>query len=208
MNKKIIVAVLISFSVIALSAIPSLGVTNVANINKAKIGDKILSEEKQEIDGENLTLPYFITTYGPISKFITKIEILDGPEPQTTKIKKLINRGFVPFSRILPAYPVFVTRLNFTVEYKINVRNNSRFSYFTINGTVIYNESGEPINITNKSFIYNAVHKIKIENFTGFFTFMHAKLFKGKIGTHWFLNPARFSFAGFCDNVTFLPVIR
>ena len=206
MNKKFIVTIMISFSMILLSAMSTSGIADVTNVNKKNIGSELLEKTQEETD-QNITLPYFITTYGPISKFITKIEILDGPENQTAKIEKLINRRFMPFSRILPLYPILVTGLNFTVEYKINVRNSSRFGYVTMNATVVYNEGEEP-NISNESYIYNTVHKIKVENFTGVFTFMRARIFKGLVGTHQFLNPARFLFIGFCENLTFLPVIK
>ena len=99
--------------------------------------------------------------------------------------------------------------MNFTIEFKRPITNGSRFTYATANGTVEFDENGTPINLSNFSIIRNTVHKVKVENFTGIFMFMRGRFFKGLMpNTHWFLIPARGFFGGYCDKITFLPVVQ
>ena len=204
MNKKIIVAIF-CVSIMLIGALPASSISIPETIEKNCSKSHIL-EKAKEILEENLTLPSnFVITFGPITKSITDLEILDGAENEKAKIEKLMNRKFVLFSKVLPAYVVPVFGMNFTIEYKKDVRNGSRFTYSTSNGSVIFDESGNPIDMTNFSYIRNTIHKIKVENFTGLFMFMHGKFIRGLIGRgHWFLIPALGSFAGYCDKITYL----
>jgi hypothetical protein len=170
-----------------------------------------LLEKVEDMADDNFTLPpEFVFTFGPVKKRITEFTVLDGPEDKTAKIEKLMNRRFVLFSRLLPFYMVTVIGMNFTMEYKKDVRNGSRLTYASINCSIIFNESGDPVNVSNLSYIRNDVHKIKVENFSGVFLFTRARLFRGFLTTsaHLFFIPARGIFTGYCDKVTYLPVAQ
>lgn len=207
MNRKVI-GVIVCVSILMLGSLPVMSADVLEDGKKVDLKSYLL-EKTQKLVDDNITLPpNFVITSGPISKFITEFEVLDGPEKQTTKIEKLMNRKFVPFSRVIPVYVVFVFGMNFTIEYKNHLRFRSRFVYATVNGSVIFNESGFPEDITNVSYIHNQPHKIKVENFTGIFMFMHGRLIRRicSVGYHLFFIPARGSFIGYCDRVTYLPV--
>jgi len=183
-----------------LGALPVYGLNENVNF-EAK---ESLLKQADEYLAENYTPNNFVITGGPVLKLFTSVKILDGPENQTVKIEKLLNRKFVFMSRIFGAYPVYVKGLNFTVEYKRDARTFSRFSFASVNATLIYkNETFE--NFTGMVNHTNEKHKIKVENFTGMFLFVHARLFKGiLVGAHLIFNPAKFVFVGGCDKVTYL----
>ncbi len=144
----------------------------------------------------------FIITIGPVLKIYTNIELINGLESQMKFIQRYLDRKLLRPLGILRVTPIFVENLSFTVEYKYNFNNNSRFYYETLNGTVTLDESGF-YNFTNISYILNEKHKITVKNLTGFFIFWRMRLFNlgGPISLLLF-QPARFNFVGFCDSIT------
>ena len=208
MNGKAI-SVILCISIMIIGAIPVTGMYVPEDLESEEARSYVL-EKAQDLADDNFTLPSkFIMTFGPVSKRITEFTALDGPEEKIVKIEKLMNKKFVLFSKILPFYMVTVFGMNFTIEYKKDVRNGSRLSYASVNCSVIFNETDEPVNITNFSYIRNDIHKIKVENFSGTFMFTRGRFFRGLLAsTHWFFIPARGIFAGYCDKVTYLPVLQ
>ena len=116
--------------------------------------------------------------------------------------------------------------MNFTVCYDKEVRDGARNSYFSafINATYDEEENMGEITDDNFTIVYNKIHKVKVENFTGVFFFARTKLFRPplyyakpiflpmlfsiiyyKCSKTLFI-PARFSFIGSCDNITHLDV--
>ena len=198
MNKKVILTIT-CISMLMIGAIPAYGLNEDTDLeDKNEIVEKV-----ENYLTEGYTPDYFVITSGPAFKLLSSVE-LEGPENQTVKIDKLLNRRFVLFSRMLPVYPVFVHGINFTVEYKRDVRNLSRFSFYSYNTTILYNESGKLKNITDDVNISNIKHKIIVHNFSGLFIFNRAKLvrrFPSLQGL--FFKPADFCFMGGCDSVTY-----
>ena len=203
MNKRIIGAIL-CICIMTISTIPATG----NEINPTNPENKLgLFREIKEIADENETLwDYAVTTIGPISKIISQVELLDGPESQMMKIRSILDRTLL---RIFPALPVAVFGLNFTVYYKRDIGLiGTRFSYETLYAETVYDENGTFFNLTNVTFLINKIHKIKVVNFTGVFIFYRARVWKGlfRRDTHLFFIPARFGFVGLCDNVTEVPL--
>lgn len=151
---------------------------------------------------------YIIITDGPISRLFAKVNIQDGPLLITLLINRNLNRRILRLSALLTkiTYPIS-KGINFTVEYKRNVRNNSRYSYLTTYFKVLYDENGSVIgfDLENRTTIYSKAHKIKVENFRFAFTFKRLQLIwlRAPLGQKIF-NPARFVFFGICDNVTII----
>lgn len=149
---------------------------------------------------------YIVITDGPISGLFAKVTIQDGPLLITLLINRNLNRRILRLSALLTkiTYPIS-KGINFTVDYKRNVRNNSRYSYLTTYFKVLYDENGSVIgfDLENATTIYSEAHKIKVENFRFVFTFKRLQLIwlRAPLGQKIF-NPARFSFFGICDNVT------
>jgi len=157
---------------------------------------------------ENQTLKeYAVVTVGPILKLYTEVKILDGPAFKVKRIQRNLNRRLIRSSILLPVLLINVEELDFTVYYKKDVNNNSRFSYSTLFGEAIYDDEGNYINMTNEALYDNKINKISVENFTGIFIFFRIRLFRfiPFLHTHRLLPTAQFCFSGFCDNVTELP---
>jgi len=198
MNKKIIGAIL-CFCFMTMGVIPVIGSPSIPDI------DPELTPYVQEIleSSSKSYGDYFIITVGPVLKIFSNVELISGSQFQMKLIKRHLDRRLLRPSVIFKAVPIFVENLSFTVEYKKDVRNNSRFSYFSGNATVIYNETGAFENLTDYSYIVNKIHKITVENMTGLFIFFRVRLFEltaplfRKI-----YQPARFCFIGFCDGIT------
>ena len=204
MNKKIIGTIL-CISMILIGSINAIGASPISTSKQ----NELLQQAIEVTEDENLTLgEKFIITMGPVSKLFSDVELLDGDASQIKIIERNLDRKLFRFSRFLPFIFVPVFGLNFTVHYKKALENGSKFSYITVNSSVVYdNETGEVVNVTNSTYVYNAIHKVKIENFTGIFIFQRARLYDRSmpLGKRFFM-PARFIFFGFCDNVTYLPI--
>ena len=155
---------------------------------------------------ENITFgDCFVITGGPVLKLYSNVDLINGSKIQTKLIERNLNRRLLRASIILPYVGILVSNLTFSVEYKKDiVKNKSRFTYFTTNASVIYDENGTYQNVTNLSIIRNDPHKVTVENFTGLFIFMKARLFvlRAPLGTKLY-QPAKFAFAGFCEKITF-----
>lgn len=202
MNKRIIGAVL-CICIMTISTIPAAG--NEINPTNPENKSKLFREIKEIADENETFWDYAVITIGPVAKIICQVELLDGPESQMMKIRSILNRTLL---RIFPALPVAVFGLNFTVYYKKDIGLlGSRFSYETLYAETVYDENGTLINLTNVTILTNKIHIIKVVNFTGLFIFYRARFWKGlfRRDTHLFFIPARFAFAGVCDNVTDVP---
>lgn len=200
MNKRIIGAVL-CVCIMTIGAIPAIGIPEEIDV-EPELSDYIedILESSDETYGDNFTI-----TMGPVSKIFSNVELINGSETQMELINRHLSRKLLRPSAIFRYVPIFVKNLSFTVEYKQDVRDKSRFSYYTINATVIYNETtGEYENLTNISYIYNEIHTVTVENMTGLFIFMRIRLLNLRfpLGRKLF-HPARFAFFGFCDKITY-----
>jgi len=199
MKKKIFGAIL-CIGLLTMSAIPAFG----AELKSIQQDFPIVDEALTSLVENNTWGDNFIFTGGPVLKLYSKVNLISGSENQIKLIERNLNRRLLRFSAILPAILIYASNLTFSVEYKIDIpRNISRFTYWTANASVIYNESGTQ-NLSNISFIRNDPHKVTVENFTGFFFFTRARLFslRAPLFTKFF-QPAKFAFAGFCDEITF-----
>ena len=217
MSKKVFATVLCIILMITCS-VPAMGLDNESDI-KQKI---IETEEKINFLNGDLD-PFIYVTSGPVLKKYSKVELLNGSTTEIEKINKNLNRELFRLSAILPYGIVFVTEpLDFTISYESDLRNGSRFSYFSMYGNASYDENGSLINITNTTMVTNTHNKVKIDNFTGIFFFLRAKLYRPF--TYYlrpiflpflftiiyyncakmFFIPARFSFIGTCGNITYL----
>lgn len=204
MDKKIIGVIFCVF-IITISVIPAIGneIYQTNSENNLELFKKI-----KEIADENVTFSnYIFITIGPLGKTISQVELLDGPDSQVTRIRSILNRVLL---RIFPALPVMVNGLNFTVYYKKDIGLGSRYSYASVYAEPVFDENGTFINLTNETILDNKIHKIKVENFTGLFLFYRTRFWKGLLrsDTHLFFIPARFAFAGMCDNVTEVPILE
>ena len=158
---------------------------------------------------ENQTLKkYAFVTVGPVLKIYTDVDILDGPALKVIRIKRNLNRRLIRSSIILPVLLIRVKSLDFTVYYKKDLKNNSRFSYATLFGEAVYDEEGNYLNMINETYYNNKINKISVENFSGLFIFFRIRVFRliPFIHNHRFLTTAQFCFTGFCDNVTEIQV--
>ena len=205
MNKKIIGAIF-CVCIFAFGSIPALGFNSIDNLN---LDQDINKKIDNLFEGANITFgDIFCLTNGPASKMYSKVELLEGSENQINKINRVLNRKILRPLIFLRQIPIFVENLSFTVEYKRDVKNRSRFTYFTTNTTVKWNETTgefEGFGIKNFSFKFNKIHKVKIENMTGLFIFQRVLLFDRNQPIFWkFFHPAKFIFIGFCDNITYL----
>ncbi|KYK27624.1 hypothetical protein AYK20_02535 [Thermoplasmatales archaeon SG8-52-1] len=202
----------VKIGLVALIIVLLIGITIVTGISSNDpIAIKYIDDSTEIIDenddtGNNSYGNYLIVIDGPISKLITKVTITEGPLLITLLINRNLNRRFFRLSTILPKmfYPV-LKGINFTVEFKRNVRNNSRFYYLTTFSKVLYDENGSfnGLDLKNATIITAKAHKIKVENFKFAFSFKRFQLiyFQAPLWQKIF-NPARFQFLGFCDNVT------
>ena len=202
MNKKIIGAILC----VCIFAFGSIPVTGETPIDKLEIEPELKSYIDQILENNNQTFgDYFFLTNGPVLKIYSNVELLNGNENQIERINRHLSRKLFRPGIILRYIPVIAENLSFTVEYKKDVRAKSRFSYMTASATVIWNETtGEYEGLKDYSYVVNQIHKIKVENMTGFFIFQRMKLFD--INAPLFrkiLQSAKFWFFGFCDIITY-----
>lgn len=202
MNIKII-GVLFCVSIFAFGSIPAIGVTPIDNLD---LDPEISEEIENFFEAANITFgDNFFVTNGPASKIYSKVELLEGSENQMNKINRYLNRKFLRPLIFLRQIPIFVENLSFTVEFKSDVKDRSRFSYFTGNASVNWNETtGEFEGIKNFSYIFNKAHKVKVDNMTGFFVFQRIRLFdRHQPFFRKFFQPAKFIFIGFCDKIIY-----
>ena len=75
-------------------------------------------------------------------------------------------------SIVLPVLIIRVEGLSFTLTYKQDLKNNSKFSYATLFGEAIYDEEGNYVDMTNETYVYNKINKVNVENFKGYFIFL------------------------------------
>jgi len=205
MNKKII-TIMLCVSFLTLGATTAI----------AKEEDQILEKYGEQLEkltkdlDENFTLPpNFFTTVGPVSKMYSHVKILNGSQIQTKMIQRHLDRKLLKLGMFLPTVVLLVTEMDFEVSYsKTPLLNTSRFSYSTLNATAVL-QNGTLVNVTNITKTYNIMHKVRVENLTGFFIFERAKFFRlfGMLTRHLFFAPATFSFIGYCNNVTYVPVL-
>ena len=203
MNKKVIGTIL-CICILILGTIPVIG-AELKSTPEIKQDFPFVDEAiKSLVENETLG-DCFIITGGPVLKLYSNVDLINGSESQMKLIERNLNRRLLRLSAILPFIGIYVSNLTFSVEYTQDIiKKKSRFTYFTVNVSVIYDENGTYQNITNLSIIRNDPHKVTVENFTGLFIFMKARLFKlsAPLGTKLF-RPAKFAFAGFCDKITF-----
>ena len=198
MDKKIIGAIL-CVCIFGLASIPATGEAQINDLDQ-----EIKSYIEQILDYENQTLGnYFFLTDGPILETYSNVELLNGSESQIEKINQYLNRKMLRPFLFLKVIPVFVENLSFTIDYKKDVRTNSRYSFFSMSATVIWNEtSGEIGGIKNFNFKTNKVHKLNVVNMTGIFIFQRFRLYERSAPLFRKLfQPAKFMFIGFCENI-------
>jgi len=222
MNRKITASVLCLFLItIGLTPVISADEDSDLKENLIQIEQKIsLADEESD--------PFIYLTSGPASDKYSEIELLDGSPEEIQKIEKHLSGGIFRASTFLPYVVVFITTpLNFTVCYDVEgLREGSRNSYFSFFANATYDEEGNLEEIVDDEIVYNEIHKVKVENFTGVFFFARAKLFAPptyyikpiflpmlfsiiyyKCSKTFFI-PARFSFIGSCDNITDLLIFK
>jgi hypothetical protein len=197
-NKKIIGVILFVFIITTgltpVIATPSRSDTN---IEFTQYIEKVLKSTNQTFGD------HFIITLGPVLKIFSNVELTKGSESQMKLIQRYLDRKLLRPLGILRVTPIFVENLSFTVEYKQDVKNGSRYSYITVNGTVIWDENGIYQNITDISYNANKKHTVTVENLTGFFMFFRFRLFNlGAPIPYKIFQPAKFTFIGFCDGIT------
>jgi hypothetical protein len=208
MNKKIIGAIF-CVCIFAFGSIPALGVNPINNLD---IDQDINKKIDNLFEEANITFgDIFCLTNGPASKIFSKVDLLGGSENQINKINRVLNRKILRPLIFLRQIPIFVENLSFTVEFKRDVRNMSRFTYFTTNTSVKWNETTgefEGFDLKNFSHILNKAHKVKIENMTGLFIFQRIILFDRNQPIFWkFFHPAKFIFIGFCEKITYFDIL-
>lgn len=203
MDKKIIGALLC----VCIFSIGSIPVTGESPIDELDFDQEIKSYIEQLLDIENQSIGnYFFLINGPVLKTYSNVELLNGSEFQIEKINRYLNWKLFRPVIFLKYTPVFTENLSFTLDYKKNVRTNSRYSYVTLSATVIFNEtSKEYEGIKDINHFINQVHKINIVNMTGIFIFQRIKLFDRTAPLfRKIFQPAKFLFIGFCDNIDYL----
>ena len=104
---------------------------------------------------------------------------------------------------ILPIVVIPIEGFDFNIICKRNLGNSFRFAFLSAFAETIYDENGTLINITNETYYFNAKHSLQVKNFSGYFIYQRIKLFErhASIGKK-LIQPAKFNFIGFCDNVT------
>lgn len=202
MKLKIIGAVLCIF-ILSFSAIPALEVSYVKNYNRDT--DENFEKNPVAEDGNKTFGNYSIYTRGPVLKTYTEVELLNGSFFQMKLIDRNLNRRLFRFSILLPSIIIPVKNLDFTVTYKKDIGNNSRYSINTTIWENVYDENGTLVNITTIETFDNVMHTISIQNYSGVFIFQRVKLFAPREQMDKkILRSARFMFNGWCDNFTII----
>jgi len=186
MNKKII-GLVACILITTMGAFPALAATEAQDFEKYA---NVIEKKAQGI-GDN----YLFVSMGP-ARLRSKFTFINGSQDEIQKIENLLK-----FSIFKPAIKtVWVTNLTFSLAYSSNIfRLRSRFWYNT--NVTEYNESGS---ITNTSNFYNSPHSIKVYNFTGYFHLIKPKFFRLLSLGPKFFRPARYTMAGYAEDVEFL----
>jgi len=185
-----------------------LSTTAFAASTKITTNDNLINEQLRglnastDVNATNTSV-LFTMIYGPIRKQYTSIDIVLNSD-NAKKVNRFVN-GLLPrFIRVRDWIPVLVSNLTFTVEFKQNVSNTSKFNYLSYIVNMTYNETGVPVE--NETLVQDicTTHTIKVENFTGVFMFMPYELINiRKAPGYRFNNPAKFAFIGICDNYNY-----
>lgn len=185
-----------------------LSLTPLAASETIKVNKNIIKEEIPNIDikTEQNTTNHSLTivaTLGSLNKLYTSVDIEINSD-QAKKINRFTNGFFPKFLRVRKFIPVFVYNLTFTVEYKQNLSNTSKFSYMTLVENVTLNETGSVLENETLVNDLNTKHTLTVENFSGVFVFIPFKLYNKRypLGMRFF-HPAKFIFAGECENFTY-----
>ena len=204
MIKKIIVSILCVYILIN-CVIPVQAENDALDLKK----DLKIIEKIDSFVNENATqAKYAIATIGPVSKKYSNVNLLDGPTLKVIQINRNLNKRLIRSSIVLPVLLIKAKGLSFTLTYKQDLKNNSKFSYATLFGEAIYDEEGNYVDMTNETYLYNKINKVSVENFTGYFIFFRTRVFRFSplTSSHRLMYPAQFIFTGFCDNVTEIPI--
>jgi len=169
------------------------------------IVDEIKPQAMEMIESNNITIgDNLFVTVGPVSKFYTDVELTDGSPTQMNLVQRHLDRRLFRPLLIFKYAFVFVQNLSFTVEYKRDVSDRSRFNLMTINASIVHDENGSFENIVNYSYIINRKHSCSVENFTGIFLFSRLRIYdKYQPRGYRIFTPANIAFYGFCDELTF-----
>ncbi len=133
-----------------------------------------------------------ISTAGPVTHLITKIQLLNGSSDEITQINRIINSRILHL--MLPLIIIPVEHLDFIITYKLNgLLPRGKFSYYTsftnyMNGTIF-----------NSTSLVNKKHTIHVENFGGVFLFTRTTPFRPF--DH---RTAKFQLIGACEKITIL----
>ena len=201
MNKKIIFAIFF-IAIFIVGAIPISG--DLIDVQQ-DIKEKLIKNIDFFIDDNNGIGNFGFISIGPVSKLYVKLESIEGTESNVELIQNCMNKRPPFIARILPTYPIFASRINFILSFKIDVKISPRKMYLTGSGEYIFNENGIPVDIVNLTYYRNEIHRVKVTNFTGIFVYNKAQLIKGILPRPKnLLWPARFSFMGVADNVEYL----
>lgn len=195
MNKKII-GIILCVSILTISAIPTMMAKPNLHINK-----EIELEDRYDDPTGNYTYGNFsVGTTCPASKKYYSLNITEGAANVIKIINRNLDKKLLRLSLIIPMVIIPVKGLDFTIEYKQNSSNESKFWFHTFIEDVNYDENGTFVNVTDLRGVKNKVHNVTVENFNGVFIFKRFTVFR-----YWralgFMSPARFTFNGFCDNV-------
>ena len=204
MDKKIIGAILC----VCIFVFGSIQTISATPIDVLDLDPEMSEKIENIIEVDNMTLgDNFFVTDGPASKLYSKVELLEGSENQISRINRYLNKKLLRPLIFLRQIPIFVKNLSFTLEYKLDLRTRSRFQYFCWNASVNWNKTTgefEGFGIKSSSHIFNKAHKVNVENLTGLFIFQRFRLYNENQPIFWkFFWPARLTFIGFCDNITY-----
>lgn len=196
--RKVIIISILGLFMTTVGVIPAMGFPSELYVDsEVKPYIEEIFETYNETYGD-----YFVLTYGPVSKTYADIELTEGSQTQINLINKYLDRKLLRPFLLFRTVVIFVNNLSYTVEYKKDLDNSSKYSYFTVNATVKYNESGDVENVTNVSGIMNKKHAIYTQDMIGFFIFWKFKLYDFKAPRfNRLFCPARFSLLGFSNKI-------
>ena len=137
MKLKVIVALICIFF-LTMATCPSMGLPlKLDNMpdNMSNIED--ILDPIEETENDSLLL-----TSGPMSNLYTKVALINGSDKQMNLIQRHLDRKLLRPLILFRNVMVYVRNLSFTIEYKQDLKNNSRFSFLTSNATIIRDEDG------------------------------------------------------------------
>lgn len=211
MNKKIFIAM----SLVFLMTISSVSAINV----EIKPEENLVKECISLTDTNEFDYSYHFSTFGPVGpiRYMISEVTIEGNFSGMEKIQRLLNRPILRFTTYLPFGIVIIDEeINFTIYYKKDLRDASRFSYNTMYGNLSINTTTqEPIiDIFNSTFIHNDMHKVEVKGFMGVFMLSRAKFHQKSIflpkqkifSLGQFFVPSHFLLSGMCKNITEIPL--